>query len=259
MRQRTKENIMFTAVGALAAMYFGAPWAVSAATKGYAQFNQTVPTPDRYFGVVAVGSSSAAGYGDEPGKGYLTRAFDLLSQYKHANYQFVNDSWSGHGPTQDKKVFQLALQQVKPSMVVIAYGLLNDLHRHTPLPAFKQALHNEISEALSRNAVVVLTTPPATKATYTEFKDTEPLYIDAEIEVARSFNNPNVYVFNLTQQMEDYLAKHHQTWAPYNLDGWHLNPAGHKLAAELLAQDMNAAFQKKSWWSFLKRWGAGIW
>ncbi|GMA56105.1 hypothetical protein GCM10025858_06080 [Alicyclobacillus sacchari] len=50
------------------------------------------------------------------------------------------------------------LAEDKPQIVVISWGLLNDVYDKTPMASFNQAIHNEIQEALAANAVVIFVT-----------------------------------------------------------------------------------------------------
>jgi acyl-CoA thioesterase-1 len=99
--------------------------------------------------------------------------------------------------------------------------------------------------ALDRHAVVLIVTPPVTKASYTQYRTVEPLYLNNEMQVARSFHSPNVFVFDVFDQMKAYLVAHHQTYVPYMADGWHPNTRGHALAGRLLDQDLLREFGQK--------------
>jgi len=76
------------------------------------------------------------------------------------------------------------------------------------------------------------------RASYTQYRTLQPLYLDTEMQVAREFHSPDVYVFNVFGLMKAYLRAHDQTYVPYMADGWHPNARGHKLAGELLLMDM---------------------
>ena len=59
------------------------------------------------------------------------------------------------------------LEEDRPQVVVISWGLLNDIYDKTPLEVFRQAITDEIEEALAQHAVVLVVTSPVTKATAT--------------------------------------------------------------------------------------------
>lgn len=192
--------------------------------------------------VMGVGGSVAFGWDDRTHAGYLGRAFQTLSQKENVTYHFVNKSIEGDGPTQMSPKYPSFLTSVNPQIVVISWGMLDDLANKTPIPAFKQAIHNEISMALNRHADVIVVTPPPTGASYAHDKVTETNLVNIEMAVAESFHSKNVYVFDLYRQMEAYIANHHQTIALYEADAWHPNTAGHTLAGQILADDLMQHF-----------------
>lgn len=193
--------------------------------------------------VMAIGGSVAYGWVDPHGGGYLKRAFVTFSQETKRNYIFDNKAIIGANSTQlnitlYKGRYTNWLNTVKPQVVVISWGLLNDCYPKTPFPTFEATIHHEIAKALRHKAVVLLVTPPVTKASYTQYLTLEPEYVNSEVYVADSFNSPNVVVFDVFNQMKAYLAEHNLSYAPFEFGGWHPNAAGHALAGSLLAQDM---------------------
>ncbi len=193
--------------------------------------------------VMAIGGSVAYGWVDPHGGGYLKRAFVTLSQRAKRNYIFNNKAIIGANSTQlnitlYKGRYTSWLDTIKPQVVVISWGLLNDCYPKTPFATFDSTIHHEIAKALRHQAVVLLVTPPVTKASYTQYLTLEPKYVNSEVYVADSFNSPNVVVFDVFNQMKAYLTQHHLSYAPFEYGGWHPNAAGHKLAGSLLAQDM---------------------
>lgn len=194
--------------------------------------------------VMALGSSVAEGWVDPKGGGYLLRALKSYSAQSGYSYDLINKSQAGDWASKVLPSYPGWLKQVRPQVVLIAWGLLDDLNHKTPLADFRAAVSREISLALANHDVVLVATPPITRATYTQYARQEPLYASAELSVAKGFHSPNVYTFDLLSQMEAYLKAHHQTYVPYMADGWHPNAAGHTLAGQILDQDLQNTFGK---------------
>lgn len=204
-----------------------------------------IPLKDLVTGrAMAVGSSVAMGWDDKVGGGYLKRAFVSYSGFTGHPYTLVNKAQEGDVAAQVDGQYHLWVQAYRPQIVVISWGALDDIHAKTPLPTFRATVAHQIALALSDHEVVLIVTPPVTKASYTEDLKSEPLYLDSEMDVARAFHNPNVYVFDVFDQMKQYLTAHHQTYVPYMADGWHPNTLGHALGGQLMFDDMKAAFGK---------------
>ncbi|MFB5192433.1 SGNH/GDSL hydrolase family protein [Alicyclobacillus fastidiosus] len=205
---------------------------------------------DQAYTVVAIGGSAADGTGDAVGEGgYLARAFRTVNATQDVNYHFINQSKVGYGPIQyddtqlspallnDSQMERL-FKDYKPNMLVISFGMLDDIDKKTPMGQIKQALHDEIESAINQHVVVVIVTPPSTYASETYYKAPLNAYVQAEMGVVEEFHNPNIYVIPLAQQMDQYIKSHHQTIKMYEADSWHPNAAGHALAGNLLAQDI---------------------
>lgn len=174
--------------------------------------------------------------------GYLLRGFDALSKASGIRYTVYDRTIVGANATQMNTLYKgkygLWLRTVRPQIVVISWGGLNDALPKTPMGLYRTEIRQEILQALNAGAVVLIVTPPVTKAALTEYRVAVPAYFSNEIAVARSLNNPNVYVFNVFDQMEAYIKSHHQSYTRYMANAWHPNPLGHKLAGQLLFEDM---------------------
>ncbi|MCL6443063.1 MAG: SGNH/GDSL hydrolase family protein [Alicyclobacillus sp.] len=186
--------------------------------------------------VMIVGGSVARGWRDGGHGGYLVRAFEDLPG--DVPVTVVNAAVIGDGPVEYASKFTTDLALVKPTVLLISWGMLDDIHAHTPLNQFDGAIHDEIATALANHMTVMVVTPPVTRATYTQYAQQEPDYVDSEIKVAKSFHDPNVHVFNLFEQMKHYLAAHHLSYERYAADGWHPNTLGHELSGSLLSADI---------------------
>ncbi|WP_237716366.1 SGNH/GDSL hydrolase family protein [Alicyclobacillus hesperidum] len=194
--------------------------------------------------VMIIGGSMAHGWKDPNNDSYLKRAFAALSNSTDTQYTYDDRTVVGGSPVGLDKNGKYAtwLAEDKPQIVVISWGLLNDVYDKTPMAAFSQAIHDEIQEALAANAVVIFVTSPVTKATATYNHAEVENYIAVEQQQASSFDNPNIYFIDLNHDMSVYMAAHGQTWQQYYGDSWHPNEAGHELAGELLFDDFIETF-----------------
>jgi hypothetical protein len=192
--------------------------------------------------VDVVGGSMAHGWKDPNDNSYIKRAFSQLTSSTNTTYKYVDRTTVGGTASwlQQSKpgTFEKWMKADKPQIVVISWGLMNDVSKHTKEKSFKQAIHQEIAQALQAHAVVLMVSPPVVQASATYDKFPVNQLIAAEFEVAASFHSKNVYTFNLNQQMTNYLAAHNQTYKMYKGDSWHPNQAGHELAGQLLYNDM---------------------
>lgn len=198
--------------------------------------------------VMIIGGSVAYGWKDIKGEGYLHRAFQSYSRYTNQPYLYFNRAIvgaNGHQlATMYKGRYTNWLTTIQPTIVVISWGLLNDALPKTSYSAFAMYLRQEIARALSYHTVVLVVSPPITRATYTQYPVQEVEYNKVEEQVVKSFHNQNVYYIDLLDQMKSYLAMHNQTYKPYEGDGWHPNTRGHILAGQLLAEDLIKLFGK---------------
>jgi hypothetical protein len=192
--------------------------------------------------VMVVGGSMAHGWKDPNNDGYIKRAFQALNNATNTNYVYDDRTQPGASPTWAEGKFQSWLDSDHPQIVVISWGLLNDVYAKTPMDEFSQAIQDEIQESLAANAVVVFVTSPVTKATATYNHGPVERYIHTEEAIADSFHSPNVYFIDLNQDMTTYLKAHGQTWQNYYGDSWHPDSAGHELAGELLFDDWIQTF-----------------
>ncbi|MBX6773569.1 MAG: hypothetical protein IRY83_17765, partial [Chloroflexi bacterium] len=90
--------------------------------------------------------------------------------------------------------------------------------------------------------VVLVVSPPVVRASLTTYGPAETRMIAGEFQAAASFHSRNVFLFDLYQQMANYLQKHHQSIDVYAGDNWHPNSTGHALAGNLLFNDLVQAF-----------------
>lgn len=194
--------------------------------------------------VMTIGSSVAAGWGDAPGMGgYLARAFRSLSAATPTHYHVVSYAIGGVTGSQIAGKYPEWLKRVNPNIVVISWGGMDDLVAGTHMPVFEAVVQSEIQQALAIHAVVMIVTPPVTAAAYVNGLNKKPyLYFQAEIKVAQAMDNANVHVFDVFDQMWNYMKQNHLSYTQFMANGWHPNAAGHALAGHFLFEDMFGAF-----------------
>ncbi|GMA58293.1 hypothetical protein GCM10025858_27960 [Alicyclobacillus sacchari] len=119
----------------------------------------TAPQTLQTVRVMAIGGSIAHGWDDTPSLGgYLARTFRSLSRNR-TTYVFTNESSEGKGPSYYVTRMNELLTKDKPNLVVISFGMLNDLFDHHPMSKMNQDVVEEVRDALAHNAQVVLITP----------------------------------------------------------------------------------------------------
>lgn len=188
--------------------------------------------------VLAIGGSVAWGFNDKPDGGYLLIAMQNLNAEMHSDYVLYNKSIVGDGPLRYGNRFYKEMNEIHPNILIISWGMLDDISNKTPITAFESKVHQEISYALWHHVAVFVVTPPETNATYEEYPVQEKQFCQAEMDVASSFHNPNVYEFHLLSDMENYIAKNHLNYQNFAGNGWHPNAAGHELAGTLLTEEI---------------------
>ncbi|WP_206885298.1 SGNH/GDSL hydrolase family protein [Alicyclobacillus mali (ex Roth et al. 2021)] len=200
------------------------------------------PAQERVVRVLIIGSSVARGWKDPKGGGYLHRTFSALSTLTPITYDVIDKAEPGKGVLSIRNTYAKWLETYQPQIVCIAWGGLDDLYQHTPFRVYDEQVRWQIQEALDHRAMVMLVTTPVSKASYTTYRVAQQALMESEIQVADSFHNPNVYVFNVFDQMKAYLQAHHESIQPLMHDSWHPNARGHALAAELLVKDILGKF-----------------
>lgn len=189
--------------------------------------------------VLAVGGSSAQGYDDPKLDGYLSRALTTVSKELKRPISFVNKAKSGNIPAKVASQYEPLLQSVQPDVVIISWGLLNDISKKTPPDTFRSSIQAEVSMAIQHGADVWIVTPPATPATYVGHDvELEPQYANMEISAARAVQSAHVHVLDLLNDMKYYLKERHLSYKSYAQNNWHLNQAGHVLAGQILAKSI---------------------
>lgn len=229
-------------VPAFAATVNSSPQRASLHLRTAGQVKKAARTDGRAVNVIIFGSSVADGWVDPTGGGYIRRAFVNYQNASAIPYNVISDAVPGAPITLEEGMYQQWIDTQHPQVLVISWGTLDDAHAKTPFSVFDSQVRQQIAMGLAAHAVVLVVTPPVTKASYTTYQVQEPAYLAHELAVAESFHSPNVYVFNVFDQMKQYLDAHNQTYLPYMANSWHPNRHGHKLAGQLLFQDMLVQF-----------------
>ncbi len=199
--------------------------------------------------VLLVGGSAANGWLDPHRDSYLQRALTTVhtatgQAFKVSDHTIPGETAVGIGWAR----YQRWVRTVHPDIVILSWGLLNDVHQHTPMSAYDAAMLNEIALARQAGADVLLVTPPVTKASATNGWPLEHQYMQAEIRDAEFYavRDKHVHVIDLFSQMQAALTARGQTYRPYSADWAHPNRAGHRLAGQLLAEDLLQPYLRAS-------------
>ena len=189
--------------------------------------------------VMVVGGSVAHGWADPTRDSYIRRSFAMLSESTHVNYQYDDQSIPGCPAVRiSSTTFQNWLNQDQPNVVIISWGILDDIHNHTPLADFQTTIHDEIAASLQHQAVVFVVTPPVVPANADKWHSLFEQYVSAERAAANSFSSPNVHFVPLNRDMASYMQMKSLSLSNYAVGGWHPNAAGHELAGILLDKAM---------------------
>lgn len=190
----------------------------------------------------------AYGWIDPHNDSYLRRAFASRSKQTHISYRYINHAIPGYTAKwmnqRDAGRYESCLNKDKPQVVVLSWGLENDLsskHKDS-VATFSLQIKKEIATALEHHCVVLIVSPPVTKLLATTDHHRVGQYIYKEFQVGQSFHSQNVVDIHLYQQMWTYMENHHQTYQQYYGNSWHPNRAGHILAGHLLATDLNKKY-----------------
>ncbi|NMP22463.1 SGNH/GDSL hydrolase family protein [Sulfobacillus harzensis] len=197
---------------------------------------QVPPVP-----TVIIGGSAAKGWHDRTGESYIDRALAQYAGQAHVGFKLENRAIPG-APVTDgaiKAQFPRWMTTTRGGVVVIAWGLLNDIRLKTPRKAILQQVHREIRLALDTHHRVLVVSPPATLATLTFDRASQAGLWSQIIREATDFHNPNVYVANVMAPMERYIAAHHQSPKLYMDGKWDPNTRGHILAGQFLLKQLD--------------------
>ena len=222
-------------------------WSITAGqmtVRTHYQAKTNVQTPKPYR-VMVIGGSVAHGWDDKVGGGYLRRAFDHYPTYQYIDKTIVGANSTQLQETLYKGDYETWLKEYRPNVVVISWGLLNDCLPDTPKANFDKYLRVEITQALASHAMVYVVSPPVTIASYTKYLVRQQRYVNDELHVVRQIKSPNLYFFNVFDQMKAYLRNHHLSVYDFGTNTWHPDAEGHIIAARLLLADMQGSHSIK--------------
>ncbi len=194
------------------------------------------PAASKPLVVMAIGGSVARGWDAGPNQGYLTLALNTVSEDLNTNIKFWNESIGGYTPERLNAYFARLMKAYRPKIVIISWGILDDLAAKTPKTVFQASIRQEVDLSVQLGAKVWVVTPPVTEATYSPRDSVlEEVYAGYEIQAAKSVHPGDVQVFDVLNSMKEYLKANHQSVTLYASNAWHPNAAGHILAGQLLA------------------------
>jgi len=188
--------------------------------------------------VLIIGGSAADGWLDRTHQGYVVRGLKDYARAEGIRVAIVNHAIPGArvvNPTVARWFGRWVYDVGPGAIVVIAWGMLNDLKRHTPDAAIMRALRHQIGLALAAHDTVLIVTPPATRASYRPFRRVEPHLIADELSVARAFHSRRLFIVNVFHRERTYLARHRTPITRVTRGPFHPNTAGARLGGELLA------------------------
>ena len=195
---------------------------------------------------VIIGGSAAKGWFDRSGRGYIERALLRYETVSHVQFQIVNHAIPGARVI--NPVVQRHFHAWIPSgkgLVIIGWGLLNDVRKHTPPDRIGRIVHAEVGDALHAHDVVLLVSPSATRSTFTIARRIQPAMWRKEVEAATSYKSPNVYVINVMNPEQRWMLGHHIGYQPFMQGLWDPNTRGHRLASQILERRLEHTWHKK--------------
>ncbi len=198
-------------------------------------------TPRPRMSVLIVGGSAADGWLDRTHEGYVVRGLLDYARAERVRADIVNHAIPGArvvNPTVQRGLAQWVRQAGRHAVVVLAWGMLNDLKRHTPTPRILAALAQQIAIALAAHDTVLIVTPPATRATYRRYPRAEPRLVAQEVALARSFDSARLYIVNVLASERRDLAQAGLTITAVTRGPFHPNTRGAALAGQLLAASL---------------------
>lgn len=189
---------------------------------------------------VIIGGSAAKGWHDRTSQGYISRALAEYEGKSLVHFVIHNHAMPG-APVTDGAIahqFPEWMEKTKGGLVVIAWGLLNDIRLHTSDQEILAQVRREIRWALETDHEVLVVSPPATLASFT-FDSTSQVRLWGQIaSVARSFHDPRVNVVNVLGPMMHYVRQHHQNPRWYMKGKWDPDTRGHVLASHFLLKGL---------------------
>jgi hypothetical protein len=196
-----------------------------------------VPRP-RHLAVLIVGGSAADGWKDRTHQGYVVRGLLDYARAEDIRMHITNDAIPGARVVDPlvRTWYRRWVYSIGPGgVVVLAWGMLNDLKRHTPPVLVLRALHRQIAIALAAHDTVLVVTPPATRVSYGRYLHIEPDLVAAELALARRFHSRHLFLVNVFRSEKAYLQRHHTRIVRVTKGRFHPNTAGARIGGHLMA------------------------
>ncbi len=197
--------------------------------------------PVRSVRAIIIGGSAASGWNDPVGHGYVERG---LLAYAHAEgLHFIITNYGIPGaPTVDARVaaqYGQWLTRLGPhGLVVLAWGMLNDLRLHVKPAATADAIHAEIVSALHRGDQVLIVAPPLTRLSVGKWRSSEARLVRLEYRIAEGFHSPRVHLADTYFTEMQLWAQDHAQAFRYMYNGFDPNLRGYRLAGVLLTAEL---------------------
>lgn len=216
----------------------GAPLLAAAVGVGPTAAPAPPPIPTR---VLVVGGSAARGWYDSTGPGYVERGILAFGDATGRAFWIQNRAVPGADAESVAGRYRKWLHAFSPEVVVLAWGIINDLNHHVSLDTFKATLRHQILDALADHAAVWVVTPALARVSVTRYRTLEPRYVSAEVRTARTIRPPGrVAVFDVFSALAAAYRRGAFTLPEVTVGRWHPNTRGHVLAGRTLYRLMRA-------------------
>jgi hypothetical protein len=191
--------------------------------------------------ILIIGGSAADGWHDSSGQGYVQRALRIFGMDSHIPEVTLQHAIPGSPMTNPHIAAQYPswLRSTPGGVVILAWGLLNDIRLHISIRKDYLTLHREMALALATGHMVILVSPPLTVPGDITHRVAELRLWRMEVVAASSFHSPDVHVINVFRPELIYIEQHRQDVEQYmSGSSWDPNTAGHILAAKFLIEGL---------------------
>ena len=186
---------------------------------------------------IIIGGSAASGWNDPLGHGYVERGLMAYGQAEGLHFVITNYGIPG-APTVDARVaanYGHWLSRLgRHGLVVLAWGMLNDLRLHVQPAATAAAIHAEIALALQHGDDVLIVAPPLTRLSVGKWRNEEARLVRLEYSIAEGFHSQRIHLANTYFTEMHLWAQQHARAFRFMYNGYDPNLRGYKLAGTLL-------------------------
>jgi len=194
---------------------------------------------------IIVGGSAAKGWNDPIGHGYVERGLTAYGEAEGVRFAIKNYAIRG-APVVDRRVaraYPTWLERLGPNgIVVLAWGMLNDLRLGTPPGDVEAALNRQIALALAHRDLVLVVTPPVTRLSVGKWRLSEADLVRLEVSVAERFRSPRVHVVNTYFPELHVWRTRHYNYRRFMYNGYDPNRHGYALAGHILARELESSW-----------------